>query len=108
MWVRPWPRTPTQATRTVSFGEANKLERIGTAANAAELRRKYLRFTSEVYHKTSYAVIRIRQLTSLLLDDFVFGHLTVANENDAVSVHRNVVFVRHDDNGVPLLVQPVE
>jgi hypothetical protein len=46
----------------VSFGEAIKLERIGTAASAAELRRKYLRFTSEIYHKRRYAVTRTTRL----------------------------------------------
>src|SRR5512146_3039452 len=41
MCVRPWPRTPTQATRIVSFGLADL---AGNTAPAAAVPRKYLRF----------------------------------------------------------------
>src|ERR1700728_1383922 len=42
MWLRPRPRTPTHATRTVSFGLARALER--SAAPAAMDPKKYRRF----------------------------------------------------------------
>ena len=39
---------------------------------------------------------------------FVFGDLTVANEDDAMRVHGDVVLVRDQHDGVALLMQPLE
>jgi hypothetical protein len=47
MWVLPWPFTPTQATRTVSFALCSVLARRLLVA-AAVLIRKYLRFIKDI------------------------------------------------------------
>src|SRR6267378_3792255 len=44
MCARPWPRTPTQATRTVSFALARPLGRMAAAPAAIEPIKKCLRF----------------------------------------------------------------
>src|SRR6185437_6279157 len=50
MCDRPWPRTPTQATRTVSFGLARLLARNAAPA-ATEFRKKCLRFIFAWYRR---------------------------------------------------------
>ena len=45
---------------------------------------------------------------ALVRDFFVFFDFSVANVDDPVSVSRNVQFVSHQDDGVALLVEPLE
>jgi len=47
-------------------------------------------------------------LTVSLLHGLVGGDFSVANENDAVCVLRDIVFVSHQNDGVPLAIQILE
>ena len=45
---------------------------------------------------------------ALLLNFFVFRDFTVSNENDAVRVQGDIVFVSNKHDSIALLVQPLE
>jgi uncharacterized protein (TIGR03435 family) len=56
-----------------------------------------------------FVIDRVERPTETeLLDPLVLFHLAVADVNDAVGMHGDIVLVGHQHDGIPLLVQPFE